>query len=336
MDKKEPQFRNIAVVGCGAVGSFYGSKIAQSGMNVHFLLRSDFETVAADGLHIQSIDGNYSLRPNIYRHPEEIGKCDLVLIALKTTANDIFSKLLTPLVGEQTALFTLQNGLGNEAELVKLFPKTPVVGGMCFVCLNRTGPGIIKHIAHGKIVMGRHNSLPDPLTERIAQLIQDAGIQVEVASNLERAKWEKLIWNIPFNGLGVAGAAGLRAVISGCLKTGQPIGPCLSSDQLLDEGSWENLVTELMDEVISTGRALGHDISLNSGEYQRNRTRIMGSYRASTLIDFEAGRPLELEALFYKPLAVAHAKGLEAPRLTKLCSILTQLVTQTPSRAMNN
>ena len=86
-----------------------------------------------------------------------------------------------------------------------------------------------------------------------------------------------------------------------------------------------------MDEVISTGRALGHDIPLNSGEYQRNRTRVMGSYRASTLIDFEAGRPLELEALFYKPLATAHAKGLEAPRLTKLCSVLNQLVNQSRS-----
>ena len=145
------------------------------------------------------------------------------------------------------------------------------------------------------------------------------------------AKWEKLIWNIPFNGLGVAGAAGFDAVITGQLKTGQSIGSCLSSDKLLDEGTWENLVIELMDEVISTGRALGHDIPLNSGEYQRNRTRVMGSYRASTLIDFETGRPLELEALFYKPLATAQAKGLEAPRLTKLCSVLNQLVNQSRS-----
>ncbi|MAD22985.1 MAG: 2-dehydropantoate 2-reductase [Verrucomicrobiales bacterium] len=335
MDKKDLQFWKVAVVGCGAVGSFYGSKIAQSGINVHFLLRSDFETVAADGLHIQSIDGNYSLHPNIYRYPEEIGKCDLVLIALKSTANDIFSNLLKPLVGKQTALFTLQNGLGNEAALAKIFPQASVFGGMCFVCLNRTAPGVVKHIAHGKIVMGRHNGLPDALTKKIAQLVQNAGIQVEVAGNLEKAKWEKLIWNIPFNGLGVAGTAGLDAVINGCLKTGQPIGPCLSSDRLLDKGLWENLVTELMDEVISIGRALGHDISLDSGEYQRNRTRVMGSYRASTLIDFDAGRPLELEALFYKPLATAHAKGIKAPRLTRLCSILNQLVNQNPSRSTN-
>ncbi|MEE2614986.1 MAG: 2-dehydropantoate 2-reductase [Verrucomicrobiota bacterium] len=336
MDKKNTPFRKIAVVGCGAVGSFYGSKIAQSGMNVHFLLRSDFETVTTNGLHIQSIEGNYSLRPNISRYPEEIGECDLVLIALKSTANDKFSNLLTPLVGKQTALFTLQNGLGNEAELTKLFPEAHVFGGMCFVCLNRIAPGIVNHIAHGKIVMGRHNGLPDELTERIAQLVQSCGIQVEIAGNLERAKWEKLIWNIPFNGLGVAGAAGLDAVIAGCLNTGQAIGPCLSSDQLLDEGLWENLVIELMDEVIATGRALGHDIPLNSGEYQRTRTRVMGSYRASTLIDFEAGRPLELEALFYKPLAAAHAKGLEAPRLTKLCSILNQLVNQSPLMSTSN
>ena len=95
MDKIEHQFKKIAVVGCGAVGSFYGSKIAKSGMNVHFLIRNDFETVKDKGLNIQSIDGNYSIHPNIYRNPQEIGNCDLVLIALKSTANDNFSNLLT-------------------------------------------------------------------------------------------------------------------------------------------------------------------------------------------------------------------------------------------------
>ena len=331
MDHKDHNFNKIAVVGCGAVGSFYGSKIAQNGLDIHFLLRSDFAAVEANGLHIQSIDGNYSLRPKISNNPQEIGKCDLVLIALKSTANHNFSKLLTPLVGKQTSLFTLQNGLGNEAKLTKLFPQNPVFGGMCFVCLNRIAPGVIKHIAHGKIVMGKYNGLPDKLTENIAQLVRDSGIQVEVETDLDRAKWEKLIWNIPYNGLGVAGAAGLDAVKTGSLKPNNSIGQCLTSADLLDKGIWESLVTELMDEVISTGRALGHNISTNSGEYQRNRTRVMGSYRASTLIDFEAGRPLELEALFYRPLAVARAKGLEAPRLTKLCSILTQMVNQTQS-----
>ena len=330
MTLKESLFRKIAVVGSGAVGSFYGSKIALSGKNVNFLLRNDFETVANKGLHIQSVDGNYSLQPNIARHSEEIGECDLVLIALKTTANHNFTKLLSPLVGKQTALFTLQNGLGNETDLAKVFPKNPVFGGMCFVCLNRIAPGVVKHIAHGKIVMGRYNGPPDKQTENIAQLVRASGIRVEIAANLDCAKWEKLIWNIPFNGLGVAASAGLEAVMSGKLNPNHKVGECLATDQLLDKGPWEKLVSELMDEVISTARKLGYNIAQNAGEDQRARTRIMGSYRASTLIDFEANIPLELDDLFRKPLAVAQDSGIDAPRLTNLCSILEQLAKQKP------
>ena len=103
--------------------------------------------------------------------------------------------------------------------------------------------------------MGKYNGLPDKLTENIAQLVRDSGIQVEVETDLDRAKWEKLIWNIPFNGLGVAGAAGLDAVKTGSLKPNNSIGQCLTSADLLDKGIWESRVTELMDEGISTGRA---------------------------------------------------------------------------------
>ncbi|MDP6680037.1 MAG: ketopantoate reductase C-terminal domain-containing protein, partial [Verrucomicrobiota bacterium] len=127
------------------------------------------------------------------------------------------------------------------------------------------------------------------------------------------------------NGLGVVGAAGLEAVLAGQLDPGQPIGPCLATDALLDNGPWEQLVTELMNEVIATGRALGHNLSPSLGEYQRNRTRVMKAYRASTPIDFERGLPLELDALFCLPLGQAQAAGVETPRLAALCDLLAQL-----------
>ena len=105
----------------------------------------------------------------------------------------------------------------------------------------------------------------------------------------------------------------------------QPIGPCLATDALLDNGPWEQLVTELMDEVIASGCALGHDLSPGLGEHQRNRTRVMKAYLSSTLIDFERGLPLELDALFRLPLGRAQAAGVETPRLTALCDLLAEL-----------
>lgn len=315
----------IAIVGCGAVGIYYGGKLCQAGRNVHFLLRSDYEVVREHGVQIQSLNGDFHVRPAAAQSPGEIGPCDLVIVALKSTANHCLGELLTPLVRKHTALLTLQNGLGNETELAKLFPTQPIFGGMCFVCLNRIAPGVVQHLAHGKVVMARHGGSPDELTAEIADLIRSTGIPVDVSTDLEKAHWEKLVWNIPFNGLGVAGAAGLDATLAGQLKTDQPIGPCLATDALLDNGPWEQLVTELMDEVIASGCALGHDLSPGLGEHQRNRTRVMKTYLSSTLIDFERGLPLELDALFRRPLGRAQAAGVKTPRLAALCDLLAEL-----------
>ena len=325
MEVNSDSLDKIGVVGCGAVGCFYGAKLCRAGRHVHFLLRSDYRTIRKNGLRIRSDDGDFCVHPTAAREPGEIGPCDLVIVALKSTANHRLGELLPPLVGEHTALLTLQNGLDNERALATLFPNQPVFGGMCFVCINRTEPGIIHHIAHGKIVLGRHGGSPDGLTEAIAKLIRSSGIPVDVSPDLERTHWEKLVWNIPFNGLGVAGAAGLEATLAGQLVPGQPIGACLTTDALLDEGPWERLVTELMDEVIASGCALDHDLPPGLGEHQRNRTRVMGTYRASTLIDFERCLPLELDALFRLPLGRAQAAGVKTPRLAALCDLLAQL-----------
>src|SRR5215472_14331915 len=112
----------IAVVGPGALGSYYGAKLARAGEEVHFLLRSDYDAVKRHGVSIHSPEGDFNIRPKCAKTPDEIGPSDLVLVALKTTANDQFPKLLPALVGPNTAVLTLQNGLGNEEELAKLFP----------------------------------------------------------------------------------------------------------------------------------------------------------------------------------------------------------------------
>ena len=325
MEVNRDSLGKIGVVGCGAVGGYYGAKLCQTGRDVHFLLRSDYDVVRNNGVHIRSAERDFHALPKAAGSPGEIGPCSLVVVALKSTANHRLAELLTPMVGEQTVLLTLQNGLGNETALAALFPGRPILGGMCFVCLNRIEPGVIHHIAHGKIVLGRHGGPPDEVTEAVAALIRSSDIPVDVSPDLERAHWEKLVWNIPFNGLGVVGAVGLEAVLAGRLDPEQPIGPCLTTDALLDNGPWEQLVTELMNEVIATGRALGHNLSPSLGEYQRNRTRVMKAYRASTPIDFERGLPLELDALFCLPLGQAQAAGVETPRLAALCDLLAQL-----------
>jgi 2-dehydropantoate 2-reductase len=317
----------IAVVGCGAVGSYYGAMLCRDGQDVHFLLRSDYDAVRRRGVFVRSPAGNFNVRPHCAKSPTEIGVSDLVLIALKTTANGQFPGLLPPLVGPKTAVVTLQNGLGNEEQLAKLIPAEQIVGGLCFVCLNRLEPGVVHHLDHGLVVLGEFQRWPEPRTHDLAAMIRHAGVPCKVTDNLARAHWEKLVWNVPFNGLGVASAAGYEALVNppSAINHQFPIAPCLTTDKLLGDPRWEKLVRELMLEVIGAARAQGMDIPDSLAEKQISRTRTMGPYKASTLLDFECERPLELESLFLEPLRQAQGRGVATPRLASLCAVLAAL-----------
>jgi 2-dehydropantoate 2-reductase len=340
----------IAVVGCGAVGSYYGGQLARAGHEVHFLLRTDYEAVQRQGVRIQSPDGDFEIRPRCARRPEEIGPADLVLIGLKTTANCELPHLLPPLVSPATAVLTLQNGLGNEEAIARLIPVEQIMGGLCFVCLNRLAPGVIRHIGFGQVVLGEFQRPAGPRTHEIATHFSNARVPCTVIENLARAHWEKLVWNIPFNGLGVAGAMGSRslerlyaepdpaptgsrkdqpepassAVASHSIPIERPALPCLTTDKLLTDPRWARLVRDLMLEVIAAARALGFVVEESFAEDLIERTRRMGAYQASTLIDFERGQPLELQSLFLEPLRQATQSGAIVPRLAALCSVLAE------------
>lgn len=348
----------VAVVGCGAVGSYYGACLARAGHQVHFLLRSDYEAVRRQGVLIRSPQGDFQVHPAAARSPGEIGPVDLVLIGLKTTANAQFENLLPPLVGPATAVLTLQNGLGNEEQLARFFPATQILGALCFVCLNRVEPGVIQHIAHGRIALGEFQRRPEPRTHAIAETFRSAGVPCRLADDLARTHWEKLVWNIPFNGLGVAASvggdylfqnlevgagtpgrsagkptdpAGAPALEDFALPASLTVGPCLTTDKLLADPKWEQLVREVMLETIEAARAQGFDIPNSLAEDQMEYTRAMGAYRASTLIDFERGQPLELESLFLEPLRRARQTGLAMPRVSALCAVLTALDRANPA-----
>ncbi len=315
----------IAVVGCGAVGSYYGAMLSRAGQDVHFLLRSDYDAVRRNGVSIKSPQGDFNARPRAARTPEEIGVCDLVIIALKTTANREFPRLLPPLVGPHTAVLTLQNGLGNEEALAKLFPPAQILGGLCFVCLNRIAPGVIQHLDHGLVMLGEFQRGPEPRTHDLAAMFKHAGVVCKVSDNLAYAHWEKLVWNIPFNGLGVASAAGYDALLAPASTPSAPRQLCLTTNQLLDAARWEKLVLELMREVIAAANALGHQLETALADKMIERTRTMGAYKASTLLDFERGQPLELESLFLEPLRQAQLAKVTTPRLEALCAVLQKL-----------
>ena len=320
----------IGGVGVGALGGYYGGKLYRNGAEVHLLLRTDFEAVKTKGLQISSPDGDFTVQPHAHALPGTIGKCDLVLVALKTTANDRYEELITPLIAERTAILCLQNGLGNCERLAELFGAEKIMGGLCFVCLNRTAPGVVRHIAFGKIILGEHIGPPQARTRAIAEMFKKSGVPCGVAENLGHGLWEKLVWNIPFNGLGVASAAGLEALVSKGETMPEQLGDTLSTDHLLADPQWEQNVRALMLELIDVASAKGIALEPELVDRMIENTRTMGSYRASTVVDFENGRPIELESMFLEPQRQAQAAGIAVPHLEALCIVLGKLARYLP------
>ncbi len=191
--------------------------------------------------------------------------------------------------------------------------------------MNRLEPGVIRHVAHGTIVLGEHERPPEPRTQAIAAMIRNSGVPCKVTDDLARSHWEKLVWNIPFNGLGVASAAGFESVRAGMPPPRAALRECLTTEKLLADPRWELLVRELMLEVIAAANGLGLKLPESVADRQIERTRDMGAYEASTLVDFGRGQPLELDSIFLEPLRQARAAGVATPRLAALCAVLKDL-----------
>jgi len=201
--------RTYAILGTGALGGFYGAKLQKAGNDVHFLLHRDYKHVGTRGLIVNSKDGDFNLpKVNAYNDAKNMPKCDVVVVALKTTQNHLLPKMLPTVVKDDGVVLILQNGFGIEEEIAEIVGSDKVMGRLCFLCSNKIAPGHIHHLDYGQIKLGEYalNYNPVGITNRM-QLIQEdfegAGIKIELTEDLKGTRWQKLVWNIPYNGLSV-------------------------------------------------------------------------------------------------------------------------------------
>ena len=297
----------IAVVGSGAIGLYYGGKLAQAGLDVHFLVRGDLTEIRQNGLTVRGQDENFRVaKINCYNSTEEMGPCDLVMIAVKTTSNEEIIDLIPPLLREGTMLLTLQNGLGNEEFLAEHFGAERVLGGLCFICLSRVSRAVVERFDYGHVVIGEYGRPPQARTHSLAAKVKECGIKCGIAEDLELERWRKLVWNIPFNGLSILGGG-------------------IDTAAILADKDLHRSTTALMQEVIAAANLCGHSLPIAAAAEQMKRTETMGAYKPSTLLDFESGRPLEIEAIWGEPLRRAAAAGAQTPRLQVLYSLLKSI-----------
>jgi 2-dehydropantoate 2-reductase len=263
-------------------------------------VRSDYQALSRTGLKVESVHGDFELpQAQVFRSAAEVGPVDLVIVAWKSTANDHLAAVLPPLLHAETQVLTLQNGLGNCERIADIAGPRRVLGGQCFVCINRISPGLVRHTAGGRVTIGEWRPGIDGRAEGIARRFKAAGISCTAVADLERAQWEKLVWNIPFNGLSVAEGG-------------------VTTDVLLASADTEHELRALMTEVLAAARALGHELDDDIIDFQIERTRPMGPYRTSSMIDLVEGREVEVDAIWREPLRRARAAGLAMPHLARL------------------
>ncbi|MCC6511324.1 MAG: putative 2-dehydropantoate 2-reductase, partial [Pirellulaceae bacterium] len=294
---------SYAVLGVGALGGLYGGLLAHAGFDVHFLLHSDFEHVRQHGLKVQSPLGDFHLRSVLaYRDARDIPPVDVAIVAWKTTANAALPQALSGLLKETGCVLVLQNGWDIEQDSAQVVGAERVLGGCCFLCSNKVGPGHIHHLDYGRIAFGEYaSSLSGAITPRLVQIeseFRSAGIDITATADLRQTRWSKLMWNIPFNGLSVV----LNAL----------------TDRIMADPHTARLAESLMREVREAAAACGSSVDESLIDKLLSDTRKMVPYASSMLLDYQQGRPMEVEAIFGNPLRAAQAAGMSTPRIEML------------------
>jgi 2-dehydropantoate 2-reductase len=305
----EPPARpSVAVVGAGALGTYYGAKLARLGLTVSFLARRDLDFLRRKGLQIRCTDGDFELQSvRAFARPEEIGPVDLVIVAIKTTSNQSLRTLLPPLLGPNTMVCTLQNGLGNEEFLASIAGRERILCGVCHVCVSRPEPGVALNMSGGNIRFSDLSGGDTPRARSLAALFEKAAIRCSVAPSVGSARWYKLVWNVPFNGL---------AITAGGIDTARILADPKLHQEALD----------LMREVMTASAALGFPQDPDHPAKEIARTRKMGAYQPSSLLDYLADKPVELESIWGEALRQGAAAGVPMPHLKALYEKLKTMV----------
>jgi len=310
-----------SVIGTGAIGGYYGAKLAKAGKEVHFLLHRDYDYVQQHGLQIESCDGSFHLDTvNAYCHTNDMPQSDVVFVCLKSMNNDKLTTLLPPLLKDDgsTLVVLIQNGIGLEEDVEKMFisqdeedtlidaeleetnaiPHFSLAAGLAFICSAKTEPGKVNHQCYGYINIGNYSCKDQQLIDMVVKDFVEAGVDAHEVDYLE-ARWKKAVWNMPFNGMTVA------------LQT--------QTDSLLNHPSTLKLIKEQMMEVVGAAQACGvTNIDESFADKMIDNTIHMTPYSPSMKLDYEFHRPMEIYYLYTRPIQEALKCGFAMPKLSML------------------
>ena len=297
----------IAIFGAGGVGGYFGARLAQAGEDVAFIARGEhLLAIQQNGLRLESILGDFTLQPaKATDDPAEIGRVDLVVLGVKTWQLPEAAKAMEPLLGEQTLILPLQNGVDAPYQLAQILGREHVIGGLCRISTMIAIPGVIHHVAiQPMLAFGELDAQLSPRVEYLRQVFSRCqGLVVNVPPDINIALWEKFIFIVSVSGLGAA--------------TRQSIGEFRSLPET------RRLLLAIMDEVVAVAKAKG--IALDN-DAVNHTLAIIDSLPSPTLAsmqnDIMNGRPSELESQTGAVVRMGREVGIPTPVNEFLYAIL--------------
>lgn len=268
----------IAVMGAGAVGAYFGAKLAAAGHDLAFIARGKhLAAMQANGLKVNSSSGNLPIaHARFTADTGEIGAVDLILFCVKSYDTISAAASLKPLVSRDTMILSLQNGVDNAEKIAQLWGDERTLAGVVYIGAQITEPGVVTHSAGGKIVFGQMDGAVGQSAKAIDQMLSAAGIPRELSANIQRVQWSKLLWNAPF--------CAISCLIRAPMK------------QIIESEPLVQLALECMAEVKAAALTRGVDLPPALFDETISFSRGLGAFKPSMLQDLEAGKPLEFEA----------------------------------------
>lgn len=299
----------VAVVGAGAVGGYVAARLARAGEDVAVVARgAHLAAIRRDGLRIQSPAlGDFSARVTASDDPARLGHADLVVYAVKTYDNDTAAPLIRPLLGPETAVLTVQNGVDSTDQLAAVVGQARVLGGVTYVATSVVAPGVIAQTGvHRSIVFGEAFGPRKAVSDRVRRIeavLAAADIQATAVADARVPIWDKFVYLVPFSGL------------TGIAR--QPIGPVWQRPEARD------VFYAAAREVAAVAEAEGETISPDRFETLRAyMDGIPATTRSSLLTDLEAGRRIEVDALQGALVRRAATRGVPVPIVLTLYAAL--------------
>ena len=287
----------IAVMGTGGTGGYFGGLLALAGEEVTFVARgAHLETIRKNGLAIKSVlAGDFTIPATATDNPSDIGPVDCVLFCVKAYDNAGATDRIRPLIGPETVVLSVQNGIDNEEQIGNVVGPEHVVGCVSYVSSTIDSPGVIAQTAGpGKIVLGEMEGGTSHRTEALQSMLQNSGITAEVHSDIQVALWQKF--------LAICGVNGVTAL------TRLPMGDILACEET------RNLMRGTMEEVEAVARAKGAKLPEECVDQSMDFfSSLEPSLRGSMYYDLAAGRRLELDILNGTVVRLGGAHGVPTP-----------------------